>query len=340
MVFSRYCEIVRNLLEQLGFIDIARDIYHCVEDIFYHDLLVQNKILKNIHAEERCFILGTGVSLNFFDLQVLSNENIFGCNFIFIHKDFNNIKLQYYFEIDPYSSLMSVASRAKYVHNIIHSEKDIESYQSLYKHLFPFSVLPSKYFAQIDNTLLNTTRLFFHTSNRPFIEKQQFFKNKHVYFIQGSRPLLSAKEQVIDLSKRITFSEGSIFAMLAAAMFMGFKEIYLMGVDYSLTPSLQFHFYDSPIFSKGLSKSTVERLICKVASERSVEVFSIDEDASYYIPLYVQTNSTYDKHRTVKEMADSIGVKIWNVTPDRFESPVYEKVTWEHVKNKVLNSDN
>ena len=42
------------------------------------------------------------------------------------------------------------------------------------------------------------------------------------------------------------------------------------------------------------------------------------------------------KYHIIKEFAESNGVKIYNIVPDGFESPVYEKVSWEYIVENVL----
>ena len=133
--------------------------------------------------------------------------------------------------------------------------------------------------------------------------------------------------------------DGIIFAMIAIAMYMGFKEIFMVGNDYTLEPSLQFHFYDSPIFSKKLTKDTAMKLIHKIAKARYVEVYKIEEDEAFYKPIYVQYRPVASEHLVVKKFAESIGVKMYNVVPQGFESPVYEKISWQEVVSKVLTNN-
>ena len=53
-------------------------------------------------------------------------------------------------------------------------------------------------------------------------------------------------------------------------------------------------------------------------------------------------NPNKDKHRILNNYAKSQGVKIYNIVPDGFESPIYEKTTWQEVESKILprNPDN
>jgi len=52
--------------------------------------------LKNKHDGERCFILGTGSSLNNTDLSLLENEILFGCNTLYVGMKDWNISCKYY----------------------------------------------------------------------------------------------------------------------------------------------------------------------------------------------------------------------------------------------------
>ena len=52
--------------------------------------------LKNKHDGEKCFILGTGSSLNNTDLSLLENEILFGCNTLYVGMKDWNISCKYY----------------------------------------------------------------------------------------------------------------------------------------------------------------------------------------------------------------------------------------------------
>ena len=44
---------------------------------------------KNIHAGERCFLVGNGPSINKTDLSLLKNENTFGFSRVYFHETFS-----------------------------------------------------------------------------------------------------------------------------------------------------------------------------------------------------------------------------------------------------------
>jgi len=56
---------------------------------------------KNIHRGERCFVLGTGPSLNYTNLDLIKDEIIFGVNALYKGFDKFNIKCKYYAVTHP-----------------------------------------------------------------------------------------------------------------------------------------------------------------------------------------------------------------------------------------------
>ena len=51
------------------------------------------KYLKIITSGQRCIIVGAGPSINNIDLKKLKRETIFMVNRLFMHKDYESIKL-------------------------------------------------------------------------------------------------------------------------------------------------------------------------------------------------------------------------------------------------------
>lgn len=335
MPHRKTTNFIKNLSDKLKATKILRNSYNFIEDLLSKNVIKNNIVLKDIGLGKRCFIIGTGVSLEFINLTTLSNEITFGCNYIFHQQKFNELNLNYYFEVDQWSNLIYLNSKSKFINKTILSKDQVLPYYDNESHIFPSSVLPEIYFNDIDASLGVETKVFLNAVNKKYIDKQKMFPQKTVYYIKGSHRILDTTEQVSDLTKRITFSDGSILMMLATAFYMGFNEIYLIGADYSLKPSLVFHFYDSPVISKKLLREDALKLIREIANARAVEVFSILEDDNYYKPLFVNPQMGYEKHCIVKKFADSNHVKIFSVTPTGFESPVYDKISWDEVLLKL-----
>jgi hypothetical protein len=292
--------------------NLIRHIYHIYEDLRYGDILEKNKSLKNLYEGHRCFILGTGVSLNSIDVIKLSNEYTFCCNFLFRHKDFSRLKLSFFASIPP---IWTMRFKAKDLH-------------------------PKNYFSTLEACCLNNNiKFFLHSSCKYFIDKNKFLKEHDIYYLKFSDPMELASIQSNDLTKRITFKDGVFFFMVAAAIYMGFKELYLCGCGYTYQPRQEFYFYDEPSFSKEIPKDERTKMIKEFAKAHGVEIYKIKEEDLYDKPILVRNIPVDKKNQIIKEFAESNYVKIYNITPDGFESPVYEKVTWEYILENILQTE-
>ena len=77
----------------------------------------------------------------------------------------------------------------------------------------------------------------------------------------------------------------------------------------------------------------------ELAKAHGVEIYAIQEEALYDKPILVRNIPIDVKHHIINEFAESNNVKIYNIVPDGFESPIYEKVTWEYVVEKVIPTE-
>ena len=150
------------------------------------------KSVKNLHEGERCFIVGNGPSLTGEDLNLLKNEVTFASNRI-------------------YSILPQTEWRPTYYA------------------VFDESIVRPDGVADEINSI---------DCEMKFVRRQGYFKeykplNSPICFVKTfySRKYLDAPEFSTDASKGIYTIGGVTYAMLQLAVHMGFKEIYLIGMD-------------------------------------------------------------------------------------------------------------
>jgi len=151
--------------------------------------------LYNAFKGKRCFIIGNGPSLNKNDLSLLKNEYSFGVN-SFYYKTRETGFRPYFYVVED-SSVMK--------ENI----DEIKRYEAPYK-FFPTnyrSIHPKE-----DNTI-------FFRMNRGFYEK--------------SSPNYAVPRFSTDASKVLYCGQSVTYINLQLAYFMGFSEIYLIGMDFS-----------------------------------------------------------------------------------------------------------
>lgn len=167
------------------------------------------KKYKNIHDGERCFIICTGPSLKYEDVQLIKNEKTFSMNSISLWFNKGVWRPTYYGIQD-----INVYEKIK---NSIINEKDIPIFCSSYLkkkckdtpqwwHYFPY------------NGIYNSFEL-------------KFFNKMKVKFSD-------------DISRMVYDGYTITYSIIQIAAYMGFKEMYLLGADCNYIPGKANHFID------------------------------------------------------------------------------------------------
>lgn len=183
--------------------------------------------LRGIHQGERCFILGNGPSLKLQDLTKLADEQVFVTNWFANHPDFSSIRPNYY----------CISS-----HEVFGgwSHKEVKLNEGMR--------------AALEEACADVHPVFFFSyAFRDYITETKLLPGSEKYFLLFDRPksLVSEKGAVnLNLAEHMDDGMTGIMTFaLPLARFMGFKEIYLMGVDsdYGITTpsSPKAYFYDS-----------------------------------------------------------------------------------------------
>ena len=180
-------------------------------------ILKKNGFLKDIYKDKDCFIFGNGCSLKSYDLTKFSKKNIFSCGWLFLHKDYKNLNILADFEMHPGIFLPIWRNEYKNKIELNRVNKIFKSKRRLNK---------PKYFF---TSLINLPGLF-------------SFKNIHYLYHFGIKKF---DNRYTDPSQKFSLMENSLYAMIGMASFMGFKNIYLVGMDYLLDKPLVGHFYEN-----------------------------------------------------------------------------------------------
>ena len=168
------------------------------------------KEYKGIHSGERCFIIATGLSLTIHDLELLKNECTFGMNSICKLYNQTDWRPTYYGVQDA---------------NIYEKmEKELSSCYGDKNNLFVSSSISEKFDTPKCWTVFPYD--FAYHDNQLEIEK---------YFAEFS-----------DNSYAIVYDGYSItYSLIEIAVYMGFKEIYLLGTDCSYKRGAKNHIVES-----------------------------------------------------------------------------------------------
>lgn len=218
-----------------------------------------NKIfqsLKGIHKGQRCFIIGNGPSLTAEDLSLLKEEYSFAANRIFYIYNQTEWRPTYYCAQDEL---------------VIDSILDkLPSILKECKKMF----LISSCFEKVDASIRNNENVLFFCAKYARAYKKRLFSEAIDQYISGGGTITYAAIQI--------------------AAYMGFREIYLIGVDHS---------YSTPSLNKAneLNGEDVQNCYFK-GTPSNVKLNKPDTD-----------NSTISFIKA-KEYCDAHGIKIYNAT--------------------------
>ena len=238
--------------------------------------------LYNIHKDESCYIFGDGISIKFFDFKNFSDKISFVGNYIPFHNDFEDLNAPYCVMSAPFffSPLFGYENPKfrKYLYNT----------SKLYKKLI--SKYPEKKF-------------FFNLSNFPFVNN----KNTYFNFLNYTDRKLPKEF----LSNRVNCFTGVLRNSISLAIYMGFSKIYLVGCDYTFTPTRQLHWYEKG-HGNSLDMPNYENEFFKIASEFA-QITTVTLDGKSDILNYISYEQLTGSKPVFRENIELIDQKYLDV---------------------------
>ena len=218
------------------------------------------KRFKGIHNGKRCFVIGNGPSLLLSDLDKLTDECTFACNSIHALYSHTKWRPTYYFSTDPVN--------CKYIFesgNIL----DMLAHESIAIFVSAMSLL-------YDNGRNAPQNVYF--------QKTMYSPNQ--YDVQFS----------CDCSKQIFLGGTVSYNMLQMAVYMGFEEIILLGMDfsYSVEKKKNGTINKSDIINHN---ELIEKVDLQLADElKEKNGFEYLADVDLQLAGYVAAKKYADKH--------------------------------------------
>jgi len=171
-----------------------------VHDLFItHPKLKNNLILKDKYRNKRLFILGSGDSILNYDLKVLSNEYVMTQNSFHMHMDISDINPNFHCVVPFYQTDKEYNIWVEYIDDI--------------KLKMPNSIF------------------FWGLNTKTLIDKHHEDIIEKSFYIRTKYDLLTLKYPKINISKTIMNIPTVLTQCLTVGIYMGFKEIYLLGFD-------------------------------------------------------------------------------------------------------------
>lgn len=228
--------------------NLNKNLYRIVRsnNKYRHLLHFKKKMLtfRDIHTDERCFILGNGPSLKDLDFSLLSNEYVFTVNKLALYTEYYKLRANYHVWTDPIFFDMNLGEES----SLLKAFRNIRTDGNC-----PITFMPFRGYQFADkNNLSSVLDLIFFDNCLQF----------HDYL-----------PRKIQLEKYFYNFSTVVMTAISIAIYMGFKEIYLLGCDCTgilnsiniqLEQSKMEYAYDVDQESRKMMKKNLE--------ERSMEV--------------------------------------------------------------------
>lgn len=230
-------------------------------------------IIKGCESDKRCFIVGTGSSINKQNLLLLKNECVIGISGLFCHKDIDSLSPKYY--VNP-----AIFSRHGHVTT---EENHIARLRSM------------------DNALDAKTIMFFDKEDQCYLEKYNLFQDKKIVYTKYT-PWNGEVISDIDLQNLPDISSVSETA-IEIALYLGFREIILIGFDHDWYDGAIIHF-DTREYNK-FSGMTSEKMVKEYRVDSEFQMRRHAKMFAKYKALYALHENIYNANADEKSYVDT-----------------------------------
>lgn len=241
-------------------------------------LLIKNHIFKNTNKGHRCFVIGNGPSLNKQDLSLLSNEITIVVNAFWKNNIVGKWQPTYYCFTDPI--------------------------------LFNGSIQAKDFFRNLQQKI-NSSIFLAPIFAKNIIENQKLLPPEKVYYVVNRGKLSESLNYNIDLTKSIPGVINVIELGIMWAIYMGFSQIYLIGLDHSWLShkGTDKYFYrdtienSSKVHYEHILKCVLElwrgyETILKIASNKNINIINATEGG--FLDVFERVNYESIFHNTEK----------------------------------------
>ena len=258
----------------------TKDLINYIDFLKYKEIVKNNVELKDKHKGGRCFLLGSGPSIKDENLKPLKNEIVFALNNFYVHDDFPEI--------------MSGDVEKYYMTAPLHPPQTETEWK--------------EWFSDMENNMPNNVNLIFGISNqintaKIIMDRHNLFEDHQKYWFYGGiniNDYYNYKLRDIDITRMIWIADTVSIYSLIFAIYMGFSEIYLLGMDnnYICNNESNYRFYKNGIhqnneserITKGSSRTKKESLgIYKVFSQyelllkySNTKIYNISNNSLFY----------------------------------------------------------
>lgn len=262
----------------------------------YRETLQKNLAVKDSHLGKRCFILGSGPSIKDIDLNTLKNEYVFAVNEFDRHAQYKNLQHVYHV----------LADACYFIDN---------------KNTYFWERLKHK-----SDTADPAVTYFFHIKGKELVKREGLFSKNKIYYLSSQGIISDHFDFNIDLDKTMPWPKNSILSCLMVAVYLGFREIYLLGCEHNfLTLNVGIeqgrkktldHFFVNEELENMTNISEEEarkKIITRFGHWEGREDYTYESKMAQILQLFKNYRLFYQK---VKRKYSEI--KIFNATPNSY----------------------
>lgn len=236
-------------------------------ELVSRETLAANAELKGRHEGQRCFILGNGPSVKGIDLMKLQGQTVFSVSNGYLHQGYAAIAPRYHCVPQVTYGRMT--------------EKDVVAwFGEMHAHL-------------------GGAELFLNETEAELVRRHGLFPGRRLRYVALRESFDELQDRGIpDLSGSIPRIESVPVMVLMVAMYMGFKEIVLLGVDHDHFKTGTYLYAFDPKVQQGKD-------------------FSVQDGGQIATPRHDDFQSLarlWRQYRVLREIAQSNGVSILNAS--------------------------
>ena len=241
---------------------------------------------KNKHSNESCYIFGDGISLKSFNLKLFNDHKAFFINNVIFHKDVHTLNLSY-----------GVALRPLFFYEIFRKPDNKKKKFYFRNYLINYYKKKIKRYSDIN--------FFLDFSNFPMLLKQNTFYLFREYTDINFEFFKECSK------KNIKNFDSGLKGAISMAIYMGFKEIYLIGCDYTHEKSFSRHWYQkgSGIYYK---LPNYYREFFQIACKYTKIITITKEGKGSVLPSMTYSQYT-GKKLTYKENTELLDIELLNI---------------------------
>ena len=251
------------------------------QSLLPRNMLAKNSSLKNKHLGQRCFIVGNGPSVKNVDLSRLRGETVFSVSNGYLHKGF-----------DVMSPLYHCIPQITYGRM---TEEDVVAW-----------------FQEMQRGI-GSAELFLNETEFALVNKYGLFPGRRVHYLSLQKNFDEMTDRKIcDISRPVPRVESVPVMVLMIALYMGFEEIVLLGIDHD-------HF------------TTGKYLYAFEPQAQKDKDLAVDANGNVEISRYDDFHSLarlWRQYRALNEIALSNNRAIYNANPQSELDEFPFKVLW------------